>query len=144
MHGTRCLFTLIYYGAGNYSTFSFLTVQGIEQSNKNAKKQKNINSSTEHIHQAATSEQMAVSSPRVPSARIVKESFGTDLNHLVHGLSQLSGVRNHPGGAAFMDTFGAFPIILTKCWGLLTARNTSPELADQRAEPIYSGGLSRP
>lgn len=40
MHGTSCLFTLIYYGAGNDSTSPFLTVQGTEQSNKNAKKKK--------------------------------------------------------------------------------------------------------
>lgn len=42
MHGTSCLFTLIYYGAGNYSTSPSLTVQGIEQSNKNAKKKKTL------------------------------------------------------------------------------------------------------
>lgn len=44
---------------------------------------------------------MAVSSPRAPSAKLLKESFGIDLKYLAHSLSQLLDIRNCPRAAIF-------------------------------------------
>lgn len=46
---------------------------------------------------------MAVSSARVPSARLWKERFGTHLKYPLHSLSQLSEVRNVLGLESSMD-----------------------------------------
>lgn len=48
------------------------------------------------------------------------------------------------GPQSSMDALWAFSTILQKCWVPLIARNKLPELAEQRAEQIYSDGPSRP
>lgn len=105
MHGTSCLFALIYWGTfsislprhpGNWSQIKML------------KKEKKKRWRFElkywaHILKAyiGSKLEMAVSSHRTTTAGIPKETLGIDLKHLALGLSQPSEVRNHLGAAIF-------------------------------------------